>query len=59
MPTSDASLKSLQRILRSAHELSVQDLRYLVGRLEQIIESKLAAAAKGALIRDLGAVTTR
>ena len=55
MPESDATLKALQRILRTAHGLSVQDLRYLVGRLEGIIESKISAAAKGELVRDLAA----
>ena len=54
MPASDASLKAIQRILRAAHDLEIEDLEYVVGRLRAIIERKEAAAEKAALIQSLG-----
>lgn len=49
----DASLKSIQRILREAHGLTVEDLEYVIGRLKAIIESKEATEERQALVRDL------
>ena len=54
MPDASASLKAVQRILRAAHGLEVEDLEYVIGRLRAIVEGKETAEAKQALIRHLG-----